>query len=201
MSDTLLPPNASTVEICLEGAMSRISDVPVRARDMANPDAAPPSTLPWLAWGVSVDDWETNWTDRQKRDTIKASNSVHRYKGTIGAVRESLRALGYQVEVQEWFNQTPEGAPYTFRLRVTADQEGVPDGDWDKLVAIVNNAKNLRSHLDAIDLVIATEARPVLAGALMMGSNIQIEPGDNLRLNGSWRLNGEYRLAGMKIPA
>lgn len=201
MSETLLPNNATDAERALDGAAARIISVPTPARDMSNPDAAPVSALPWLAWGVSVDDWQSNWTDRQKREAIKASNAVHRYKGTIGAVRDALAALGYRVDVQEWFRQMPAGAPYTFRLIVAVEQEGVPDGEWQKLLSIVNNAKNLRSHLDAIELVVVSEARPILAAATIMGTEIQVEPGGgNLVLDGSWKLDGTYRLNGLKIP-
>lgn len=200
MSETLLPPNTTPLERALEGATARITDIPVRARDLANPDAAPANTLPWLAWGVSVDNWETTWTTRQKRDTIKASNSIHRYKGTIGAVREALSALGFSVSVQEWFSQSPQGAPYTFKLAVEIDQDPVSLDGWDKLVAVVNNAKNLRSHLDTIELALTSVATPVLAAVTMMGFEIEVQPGGgNLRMDGTWKMNGEFKMNGLKI--
>lgn len=200
MSETLLPPNATDVERAMDGATSSISFVPVLARETANPDDAPASTLPWLAWGVSVDEWNSAWSDEQKRATIKSSLTVHKYKGTIGAVREALGALGYAVEVQEWFNQTPQAAPYTFRLKVTSDQGSISLDDWERLLLVVNNAKNLRSHLDGIDLEIVSQATPTLAGVLMMGSEIEIEAaGGNLKLDGSWTLDGTWILNGLKI--
>ncbi|MDT9105875.1 phage tail protein I, partial [Escherichia coli] len=121
MSD-LLPNNATPLEAALAEAIARISDVPTPARDVWNPDTCQANLLPWLAWAFSVDEWDADWSEAQKRAAIKAAVPVQRYKGTIGAVREALAALGFGVQVQEWFNQLPAGAPYTYRLLLTADQ-------------------------------------------------------------------------------
>jgi hypothetical protein len=51
--------------------------------------------LPWLAWALSVDEWDETWTEAQKRETVAASYAVHSKKGTPYAVRHALEALGY----------------------------------------------------------------------------------------------------------
>ena len=153
MSD-LLPYNATDQERALEETTSRISDVPVVVRQVWNPDTCPSNVLPWLAWAFSVDDWDTNWTDDQKRRVIKESVYSQRIKGTIGAVTRQLTALGYQIQILEWFQQTPTGTPYTFDIYITAEQYPLTQYDLTKILQVIDNNKNLRSHLDDIQLIV-----------------------------------------------
>jgi len=173
---TLLPPNATQQERAIEGATTRISDVPVRVRQMWSPDDCPAALLPWLAWAMSVDSWENTWTEQQKRDTIKASFYVHRRKGTVAAVRAAIAALGLGLRVIEWFEETPAREPYTFRLTLDIDQTGVSLEELLKAVNVVNASKNLRSHLAGVDVTAITRTTVTWAGAAMMGSEITINP-------------------------
>jgi phage tail P2-like protein len=171
MSD-LLPANATGGERALSLAAERAGSVPVRVRDVWDPDTCPANLLAWLAWAFSVDEWDAAWTDDQKRDTIRRSIVVHRYKGTIGAVREALAALGVDAQVQEWFAQIPEGAPYTFRILLTAEQTGITAEQQQKLLTVLENTKNLRSHLDRIEIIAKTPAGPSVAAATGIGNEI-----------------------------
>lgn len=173
MSD-LLPANATEQERAISDSIERAGSVPVPVRDVWNPDTCPANLLAWLAWAFSVDEWDASWTDAQKRGAIKAAIVVHRYKGTIGAVREALAALGVEAQVQEWFNQIPAGEPYTFRIILTADQVGVSQQAVQKLVAVLDRTKNLRSHLDRIDVVAKTATGPVVAAVAALGSDIAV---------------------------
>lgn len=171
MSD-LLPPNATTQERALSETTARIADVPVVVREMWNPDACPAGLLAWLAWAFSVDEWDAAWTDAQKRETIKSAVAVHRYKGTIGAVREALKALTVNARVQEWFNQLPAGPAYTFRILLEADQIGMDQAAFGSLLKVVDRTKNLRSHLTEIAPSVKTTARLYSAGYANVGSEI-----------------------------
>ena len=170
----LLPYNATSQERALAESVARISDVPVPIRDTWNADTCPPQLLAWLAWAWSVDQWDDNWTDAQKRAFIKSSVEVHRYKGTIGAVRDALEALQFDAQVQEWFNQAPAGNPFTFRLLLTADQVGVSLGDLAVLLAVVERTKNLRSHLSEVRMSVRSITSPTLAAAAGIGTDIVV---------------------------
>lgn len=154
--------------------IARISDVQVPLRDVWNPDTCPANMLAWLAWAFSVDQWDNEWTDAQKRATIKSSVEIHRCKGTIGAVRDALAALGVDVRLQEWFNQLPAGESFTFKLLLTADQIGVDQAALRTLLAVVERTKNLRSHLTSIELTAHTVAGPCLAAAVGVGTEINV---------------------------
>jgi phage tail P2-like protein len=171
MSD-LLPPNSTAQERALDDAASRLGDVPVVVRDMWNPDTCPANLLAWLAWAFSVDEWDPAWTDAQKRATIKFSIDVHKYKGTIGAVREALAALQFAARVQEWFNQIPEAEPYTFRVLLEVDQAGVEQAAYASLLNVIDRTKNLRSHLDQIELIVKSQAGPTVAAYTNVGNEV-----------------------------
>ncbi|KTT25133.1 phage tail protein I [Pseudomonas rhizoryzae] len=174
----LLPPNSTHLERRLAQVGSAISDVPVPTRSVWNPDTAPAEQLPWLAWALSVDAWDPLWSENQKRQTIRASLQVHRSKGTFGAIKDALAALGYPLRVQEWYQQTPPGQPGTFRLLIEVDQVGVPNSSAERFLAVVEAAKNLRSHLDTIELHVASRNRRYRAAVTMAGFELTLRPSD-----------------------
>ncbi len=176
-SFTPLPPNATKPERALAEAAGHAGDVSVIVKEVWNPETCPAPLLPWLASARSVDVWNPEWTTEQKRAAIKASLNVHRKKGTIGAVVDALAALGFNAQVQEWFNQIPPAAPYTYRLIIEVDQFGFDLEDVALLLDVVNSAKNLRSHLVDILPVIRTQVGPVLASAVLIGTELQLKAG------------------------
>lgn len=150
MSNHLLPPNATAQERALSEATARLSEVPLLVRESWNPDTCPAELLPWLAWAFSVDEWDTTWTEQEKRDVIKASLDVHKHKGTIGAIDRALKPLGYLIEVVEWWETTPKGEPYTFSIVMGTGSKPVTADLYEKAERIVLTYKNLRSHLRAL---------------------------------------------------
>lgn len=173
MSD-LLPSNATAQERALAETVGRVSDVPVVVRQVWNPDTCPVNVLPWLAWAFSVDDWDTTWTEQQKRDTIKQSIVSQRIKGTIGAVKRQLAALGIDIRVVEWFRQSPAGDPYTFQVYITTNQTELTQESMRKIMRIVDTNKNLRSHL-ALTQVTAESTATLITGAVAsLGSEIHV---------------------------
>lgn len=173
MSD-LLPSNATDQERALAETTSRISDVPVVVREVWNPDTCPSNILPWLAWAFSVDDWDTNWTDKQKRQVIKESVYSQRIKGTIGAVTRQLAALGYEIKILEWFQQEPEGTPYTFQVYITANQYPLTQNDYRKILQVIDTNKNLRSHLDETQLIVRSEDKITVGIVCGTGNEINL---------------------------
>jgi len=170
----LLPQNATVQERALSEAVARVGSVATPLRDVWNPDTCPPQLLAWLAWAFSVDQWDSAWTEAQQREFIKRSVEIHRYKGTIGAVQDALGALGVQAAVQEWFNQAPPGAPYTFRIHLEADQVGVTEAAAGALFAVVERTKNLRSHLTEVELSVRSVDNSFVAAAAGIGHEISL---------------------------
>lgn len=195
----LLPPSATITEVNLDESLSRIENVPTPAHTVNNPGTADSSLLPWMAWARSVDNWDISWTDDQKRAVIKASYNVHLHKGTIGALKEALGALGYSVEVQEWFNQIPQGEPYTFKIFISVDQTGITQEEFFRLKKIIDNSKNLRSHMSAAELTVTSLSNVYCVATVLFGNEIDYtDPAGALRLDGSWLLDGSEILDGLR---
>jgi len=94
---SLLPPNASQLQRDIEQVVAGfIADMPVaHIKNVHNPRLCRADFLPWLAWEWSVDNWDGEWPEGAQRETVWASPTVHRHKGTIGAVKDALAAAGY----------------------------------------------------------------------------------------------------------
>lgn len=96
MSDqTLLPVGSSKLERNLSQTLAAIADIPVPINLLWQAEHCPDAMLPWLAWSLSVDEWDDNWSDEQKRQTILNSINVHKTKGTINSIRRVFFWGGY----------------------------------------------------------------------------------------------------------
>lgn len=195
----LLPPSATIFEVSFDEAFSRIENVTTPARTTINPDTAPAQILPWMAWAQSVDNWEIDWSEEQKRAVIKAAYSVHRQKGTVYALRTALAALGYDLIVQEWYQQIPQGDPYTFDVILTITGNEIDAETFTKLLAVIEANKNLRSHLSKVKLIVSSDATLYCAAATISGTEISYRnPAGALTLDGTWKLDGSKILNGLK---
>lgn len=194
----LLPPSSTPLERALADTVAKVSTLPTPARDLWNPDTCPVELLPWLAWAFSLDDWDVTWTESQQRAAVKASYSVHRYKGTIGSVKDALQALGLGVQVQEWFNQIPAGDPYTYKLLLEVNQYGVSLAQLETIQAVVENAKNLRSHMTTLDLTVASNATVYIGAVAMSGNEIAFShSAGTLIADGTYIANGSQIASGL----
>src|SRR5690606_38881296 len=144
---TLLPPSATDEERAIDLATSRLGDVPVLVREAWNPETCPAELLPWLAWAFSVDEWQDSWTEAEKRGVIQSALYVHKKKGTLAALRRAVAPLGYIIRIIEWFEESPPGTPYTFRLEVGVLDKGVNEVIYDQMVRLIETYKNVRSQM------------------------------------------------------
>lgn len=142
----LLPPNATALERNVATVNARLGDLAAPLRDLMNPATCPAALLPWLASALSVDYWDESWTESQKRGVIAASIKVHRHKGTLAAVKAALASLEVVAEIVEWFNETPQAAPYTFRVDVDTEGAGMLAPFLASVEQQITGAKNVRSH-------------------------------------------------------
>jgi phage tail P2-like protein len=100
MSD-LLPPNASPLERKVAAALAAAENLPLPMRSLWDTDTCPLGLLPYLAWALSVDEWDEAWSEAQKRTTVKESLLIHRRKGTLWSVKRVLALQGFVATVQE----------------------------------------------------------------------------------------------------
>lgn len=177
MADNLLPPSASELERALAFVDSaRLEVLEIAVRHAWNPQTCPAPFLPWLAWALSVDVWNPDWPEARKRAVIAASFQVHRHKGTRRAVREALEALGVDVTLTEWFEDSPPAPSHTFTAEIATDGPVSPALSEEAL-AMIRATKNVRSHLAALRVVLRqASTTPQTAAALLLGETVCIRP-------------------------
>jgi phage tail P2-like protein len=143
VSGTLLPPNATQLEVSLSKTLASLSDIPVEIDRLNQAYACPAKLLPWLAWSLNVDDWQSDYTEDTQRGVIAAAISNHWKKGTKAAVAQALDTVGITGVIQEWFDQTPNAAPGTFKITLFAKDNVTDTGETQLTDARVNRALTL----------------------------------------------------------
>ena len=90
---SLLPPNTTPLERAIEQTQA-VFDPAIKVPGLWNADTCPASALPYLAWALSVDEWDHTWSEDRKRAVIRESREIHQRKGTPSAIRRALAAMG-----------------------------------------------------------------------------------------------------------
>jgi len=91
---TLLPPNRTQFEEAFDLTAARIDELTVPIPRLVRPYEVPSSHLAWLAWGLSVDLWEKEWTEEKHRTLAARSLPMHARKGTQASIAEHIRIMG-----------------------------------------------------------------------------------------------------------
>ncbi|WP_319498083.1 phage tail protein I [uncultured Cohaesibacter sp.] len=126
---TLLPDSASDLMrgwLTAEIAALMVQD-PEAIATIWNPQTCPASFLPWLAYALSVDVWDSSWSEARKRSVVAASPMVHRLKGTLASVENALEAMGLKATITEWWQTDPIGERGTFAITITYPDEASAD--------------------------------------------------------------------------
>ena len=102
--NSLLPPNATSLELTIERNIdTRLSALPVNIKHNKNPDLIDAALLDLSAQEFSVDYWDVSWSESKKRNKIKESVEIHRYKGTLYAVKTAIEKITQDYQIIEWF--------------------------------------------------------------------------------------------------
>jgi phage tail P2-like protein len=172
---TLLPPSSSSLEYAIEKIdAEHIDALTLPHRTLWSADDCPVDFLPWLAWALSVDVWRDTWPESVKREAIRNASDLHRKKGTAGAVKQAVNALGANIKVTEWWEMEPLGNPFTFEVVFTPSQTLPNDIDFQEdIIASIDASKNLRSSYDLIVEIPATKTLRI-AGQLRTGNLVTL---------------------------
>lgn len=165
---SLLPPNATPLERAVERADAQLSAVPMLHDTLWNPWNCPAEFLPFLAWSVSVDTWDSDWPERIKRALIASSFQIQRHKGTAKSIADLVGSFGGQVQIREWWQSTPQGQPHTFELFLTISGDSGHDSSAEfvhQVVDAVNRTKPVRSHFTFTQGIQADSQVGTVAGA------------------------------------
>lgn len=174
----LLPPNSFALENAVEVVAGvRFDDLPVPVGDVWNPADCPAHLLPWLAWGVSIDIWDSSWTEATKRDAIAGAIDEQRRKGTRAAVRKTLDRIDPLIGLTEWFEDPDHLEPFTFRLDLpdrNTSEVDYSEATITQLLRDIEAIKPLRAHVIASYRIYA-QAQLGLVSAVQFGAIARVE--------------------------
>lgn len=174
MSNSLLPPSSSDFMRRVAQTAEVLSDLAVDLNTLWNADKCPLDLLPYLAWALSVDRWDKNWSEQTKRQVIKAAWMVHRQRGTIASIRRAIEPVGYLIRVTEWFQSG--GEPGTFKLEVGVNDQGITDEVYRDLEKLIDQVKPCSRHLTSLSINLDVSGEITAAASGYMGDEINIYP-------------------------
>lgn len=93
----LHPKSASPLRKTVEEVMAGVYDIDILIRLIDDPEQAPESFVPFLAWGASTDLWDRDWPIEKKRAVAKAWYRLHSKKGTLTGIKDAVRFFGAEV--------------------------------------------------------------------------------------------------------
>ena len=159
---SLLPPNRTKLERGMEAATDRPVEVPIRR--LWSAAACPAALLPYLAWALGVEDWDSDWPAAVKRAAVATAFDIHREKGTLAGLRRLLENAGADYEYEEC-----PGVPMTAILRIfNSNTVYLPD-----VRAAIGRVKRASLHLD-MELSTALGGRIPIAGGLGAATIVEI---------------------------
>jgi phage tail P2-like protein len=162
---SLLPMNANALEQSIEQVshFSPSKTIPDYVAKHWDPATCPEQLLPWLAWSLSVDEWDEQWSAETKRALIQESVTIHKHKGTVGSVKRALASLGVKIDFFEWFEDVNDVAlaphhssqPNTFTFIAwanetpyTSQQVVLSQALYDAIYRVTNHTKPQRAHFN-----------------------------------------------------
>jgi phage tail P2-like protein len=182
MDDILLVPPLARDARCrvLAELIRRIGAVDLTPVLVYLIDAVNSSVLPYLAEQLHVLDegWADARDDASRRKLLKRAIELHRHKGTRWAVETALDVLGLGCRVEEWFEYG--GEPGRFRVDLISSTPLSEDfyvQGIERAIELITKSKNVRSHLEAIRIVLAVVSQvPVIGAAMLGGETVTILP-------------------------
>jgi phage tail P2-like protein len=149
---SLLPSNSSQLECDLEATIAEfLWSIPIDLNKILRPYECPIELLPWLAWALSVDQWDISWLEATKRQVVAESFAIHQKKGTRWAVERLMSITGHNnVEIVEWWQTQPKGNPHTFYMKIPSspgfDPVILSENQYGRIRRVVDSVKPVRSQ-------------------------------------------------------
>lgn len=168
---SLLPPVSTDLERALEQVAFGLTDLPTPVRDVWSPATCPIDLLPWLAWGGSIDLWDSTWSEAERRAAVADAIAFQRRKGTHASLRTVLDRIDPLIGLVEWFEDREILDPYTFRLELPLRSQSEVIYDEALVAQILRDiaqVKPVRAHMLAVFRLVA-EAKAWLVSASMTG--------------------------------
>lgn len=134
-------------------------------------------------------------TTDQKREVIKRAIELHRFKGTVWAVKEALKTIGYPDAILTEHVQSGPGGWATFRIEIDAGNNPISAQAVDELVRMIEEYKNVRSRLVDISYKL-TFTPDSITLADESHESPAVTDSDDLFVGGDFKYDGAYAYNG-----
>lgn len=124
-------------------------------------------------------------TETDQREIIKKSIELHRFKGTLWAVEEALKSIGYGDAIIE---EHVEGHWANFRVTIDLGSHPLNALEIDDLFRMISEYKNTRSHLADLSYTLSFDDSVIPLDSFFDGQNYENE--DSVTAGGDFRHNG-----------
>lgn len=162
--------------LALEKCMNKCFDIALKPMMFLFFDSCDERLLPLLANAFHVEGlegWNFTATVQEKRNLLKESLLIHRYKGTKAALKRVLKVLNVTGEIQEWFEY--QGRPMYFKVVLEVFDKPLSIETETRLIELIYEYKNLRSKLEGIEIYLTETANMYTYCHLVSGTTISIE--------------------------
>lgn len=158
----IAPVSASEVERGMdETSAARVTALPTTLPQVAwDAERIPDTWLPVLAWALSVDLWNPDWTPERKRAAIRDAYAQHRLKGTPAGWKLVLDRIGAVYDIVE----RPNNVPFTATIEIF-NLADITLPSEARLQQLLQRTKRASVHLSvtatsgaALDIVVAAGA-------------------------------------------
>ena len=163
--DILPPPlqgDEGTVEIAqaIDPHLQSVSSLSLELPILSRIDELPEEWLDLLAWQWHADKYDLSLTLDEKRALVKRILLIHRYKGTLYAVKTALEPFEYDVEVDEY-----TGNHHIFDVTISPLSDGSDLGDvYTRAMDYINSAKAVTRHVGTFTLQITAPETGIYFG-------------------------------------
>lgn len=129
-------------------------------------------------------------TEQQQRDLIKKAIELHRFKGTVWAVKQAMIAIGFPDAVLTEHVSSGENGWATFKINIEVGDELVSADAIGDLVKMINEYKNERSRLLGVEFSVVFDDEVTITDAGYEAPALQDE--DTVFAGGNFLHDGVY---------
>jgi phage tail P2-like protein len=122
------------------------------------------------AWEEHVDFYDTTLPVDKKQELVDKAIMFHEKKGTPAAIEELISTLFEDGKVVEWFEYG--GQPYTFKI--ITNNPAVTNEKATEFINALNSIKNIRSHLEKIEITQSDEFDLFFGGFVHIGEKVEM---------------------------
>lgn len=158
-------PTIAPIALSIDAELQKLTSDIEKLTYVNRLDSLSSSEVDELAWQYHVDYYDASLPIQRRRELVKNSLSIHQRKGTKEAVEELITTIFGDGEVEEWFEYGGDPG----RFRVITSNQSLANELAQQFVDALNTVKNVRSHMDPIQMASPENLNLYYGGAVRTG--------------------------------